>query len=194
MVTIPCPMLISTDFCDWDRRHPESAVNAFATQRPIIVVKTGLMEEDFTISELFPVARIARPSLVLRKNTRNTITRITAMAAMIISSLPFKGVPASASFIMVNTVVVRFILMREEPPMTAIFTEYKAVFTMIPASRLSTPSFVCKMAVTNPDVTPAAIAATMDRNGCPLTATTAPTAAPKVKQPSVERSQTFSME
>ena len=51
---------------------------------------------------------------------------------------------------MVNTVVVRFILMREEPPMTAIFTEYKAVFTMIPASRLSTPSFVCKMAVTNP--------------------------------------------
>ena len=152
------------------------------------------MEEDFTISELFPVARIARPSLVFRKNTRNTITRITAMAAMRISSLPFNGVPASASFIMVNTVVVRFILIRDDPPMTAIFTEYNAVFTMIPASRLSTPSFVCRIAVTNPDVTPAAMAAAMDRNGCPLTATTAPTAAPKVKQPSVERSQTFSME
>ena len=45
---------------------------------------------------------------------------------------------------------------------------------------------VCRIAVTNPDVTPAAMAAAMDRNGCPLTATTAPTAAPKVKQPSVE--------
>ena len=34
-----------------------------------------------------------------------------------------------------------------------------AVFTIIPASRLSTPSFVCRIAVTNPDVTPAAMAA-----------------------------------
>jgi len=146
------------------------------------------------MSELFPVALIARPSLVFRKNTRNTITRITAIAAIMISSLPFSGVPASVSFIMVNTVVVRFILIREEHPITAIFTEYNAVLTMIPASRLSTPSLVCRIAVTNPDVTPAAIAAAIDRNGCPLTATTAPTAAPKVKQPSVERSQTFSIE
>ena len=194
IVTIPWPILISTDFCDWDKRHPESAVNAFATQRPITVVNTGLIEDDFTISELFPVALIARPSLVFRKNTRNMITRITAIAAIIISSLPFSGVPESASFIIVNTVVVRFILIKDEPPMTAMFTEYNAVFTMIPASRLSTPSFVCRIAVTNPDIIPAAIAATIDRKGCPLTATTAPTAAPKVKQPSVERSQTFSIE
>ena len=34
----------------------------------------------------------------------------------------------------------------------------------------------------------------IDKKGCPLTATAAPTAAPNVKQPSVERSQTFSME
>ena len=38
------------------------------------------------------------------------------------------------------------------------------------------------------------IAAKIDKKGCPLTATAAPTAAPSVKQPSVERSQTFSME
>lgn len=50
------------------------------------------------------------------------------------------------------------------------------------------------MAVTNPEHTPAAIAAKIDKKGCPLTATAAPTAAPSVKQPSVERSQTFSME
>ena len=160
----------------------------------MIVVNTGLMEEDFTMSELFPVARIARPSLVLRKNTRNATTRITAISATMISSLPFSGVPESASFIMENTVTVRFILMREDPPITAIFTEYKAVFTIIPASRLSTPSLVCRIAVTKPDSTPASIAAITDRNGWPLTATTAPTAAPKVKQPSVERSQTFSIE
>ena len=98
------------------------------------------------MSELFPVALIARPSLVFRKNTRNTITRITAMAAIKISSLPFKKF-ASASFIMVNTGCPVH-TDQDEPPMTAIFTEYNAVFTIIPASRLSTPSFVCRIAVT----------------------------------------------
>ena len=89
----------------------------------------------------------------------------TAISATMISSLPFSGVPESASFIMENTVTVRFILMREDPPITAIFTEYKAVFTIIPASRLSTPSLVCRIAVTKPDSTPASIAAITDRNG-----------------------------
>ena len=65
---------------------------------------------------------------------------------------------------------------------------------MIPASRLLTPIFVCKNAVTKPDVTPASIAAGIARYGCPAMATAAPTVAPRVKQPSVERSQTFSME
>ena len=41
---------------------------------------------------------------------------------------------------------------------------------------------------------PAAMAAAMARYGCPAMATAAPTAAPNVKQPSVERSQTSSME
>ena len=40
---------------------------------------------------------------------------------------------------------------------------------------------------------PAAMAAAMDRKGWPEMATTAPTAAPRVKQPSVDRSHTFSM-
>ena len=63
----------------------------------------------------------------------------------------------------------------------------------MPASRLFTPMRVCKKAVTKPEITPASIAAGMDRNGWPARATTAPTAAPSVKQPSVDRSQTFSI-
>ena len=64
---------------------------------------------------------------------------------------------------------------------------------MMPASRLSTPSFVCNIAVTKPEHTPAAIAAGIARYGCPESTTIAPTAAPRVKQPSVDRSQTLSM-
>ena len=94
-----------------------------ATQRPTIVVNTGLIDEDFTISALFPVALIARPSLVLKKNTRKTITIATAMKATTISPLPFSGVLFNVSFVMENTVSVLFILIREEPPITAIFTE-----------------------------------------------------------------------
>ena len=55
------------------------------------------------------------------------------------------------------------------------------------------PSFVCKRAVINPDRTPAHIAAGRESQGWPAMATTAPTAAPSVKHPSVERSQTPSM-
>ena len=64
---------------------------------------------------------------------------------------------------------------------------------MMPDSRLSTPSFVCSIAVTKPEQTPASIAAGSARYGCPEMATTAPTAAPSVKQPSVDRSHTLSM-
>ena len=65
---------------------------------------------------------------------------------------------------------------------------------MMPASRLSIPIFVCKNAVTKPERTPAAIAAGIESRGWPDTATIAPTTAPRVKQPSVERSQTLSIE
>ena len=64
---------------------------------------------------------------------------------------------------------------------------------MIPANRLSIPILVCSTAVTNPEHIPAPIAAAIDRYGCPEMATTAPTAAPNVKQPSVDRSHTFNM-
>ena len=187
-------MLMSTDFWDWERRHPDSAVKEFAIQSPIIVVNTGLIDDDFTISALFPVARIARPSRVFKNTTRKATTAATAISATIISVLPFRGVSARTSFIMENTVSVRFMLIREEPPITAMLIEYNPVFTIIPASRLSTPIFVCKNPVTKPEQIPASIAAIIDKKGCPLTATAAPTAAPNVKQPSVERSQTFSME
>ena len=50
------------------------------------------------------------------------------------------------------------------------------------------------MAVTKPEHTPAAIAAKIDKKGCPLTATAAPTAAPNVKQPSVDKSAISNME
>ena len=85
-------------------------------------------------------------------------------------------------------------LRSELPPIMPMFTEYNAVFMIIPASRLSTPIFVCRNAVTNPDITPANIAANIDRYGCPDNATTAPTTAPSVKHPSVERSHTLSIE
>ena len=65
---------------------------------------------------------------------------------------------------------------------------------MMPASKLLTPIFVCSIAVTNPERTPASIAAGIERYGCPEMATVAPTVAPRVKQPSVERSHTFSIE
>ena len=53
----------------------------------------------------------------------------------------------------------------ELKPMTARFTVYRPVFTMIPARMLSTPSFVCRNAVTKPEQTPAAIAAKIARKG-----------------------------
>ena len=81
------------------------------------------------------------------------------------------------------------------PPMISIIIEYKPVFTIMPESRLFMPILVWRKAVTNPDRIPAAIAASMDRNGFPeAMATTAPTAAPNAKQPSVERSHILSME
>ncbi len=89
---------------------------------------------------------------------------------------------------------VLFILIRDEPPITAIFTEYSPVLTIMPERRLSIPMRVCSRAVTNPEHIPASMAAGRDSSGWPDTATTAPTAAPSVKQPSVDRSQTLSME
>ena len=89
-----------------------------------------------------------------------------------------RGVPLSRLLSTVNTVSVLFMFRSDEPCITAMFTEYSPVFTMMPASRLFTPIRVCRSAVTNPDSTPAPIAAGSDSQGCPEIATTAPTAAP----------------
>ena len=94
----------------------------------------------------------------------------------------------------VKTVSVLFMFSSEAPPMMAMLTEYSPVLTTIPARRLSTPIRVWRIAVTKPETMPAPIAAGRDSQGCPARATTAPTTAPRVKQPSVDRSQTPSME
>ena len=93
-----------------------------------------------------------------------------------------------------NTVSALFMFSMLDPPIMAMFTEYSPVFTIMPASRLFTPILVCRMAVMKPEATPASMAAGMDKYGCPDMATAAPTTAPSVKQPSVERSHTLSIE
>ena len=70
IVTIPEPISMLTDFWDCARRHPERAVNELDTHSPIIVVITGLIDDERTISGLFPVALIARPILVFKNRYR----------------------------------------------------------------------------------------------------------------------------
>ena len=53
------------DFCD-QTEDIRKCQKELATQRPTIS-KYRLIDEDFTISALFPAALIARPSLSLRK-------------------------------------------------------------------------------------------------------------------------------
>ena len=123
MVTMPEPMSMLTDFCDWASRHPESAVNAFATHKPMIVVKEGLIDDERTMSGLLPVARMARPRRVLRKKPRKTHTSRTAMAETTSLYSPERAEPASRSFMSEKTLCVLFMLSTDEPPITAMFTE-----------------------------------------------------------------------
>ena len=44
IVTIPCSILISTAFCDCERRQPDNAVNALAIHNPITVVNAGFID------------------------------------------------------------------------------------------------------------------------------------------------------
>ena len=71
-----------------------------------MVVNAGLMEEERTMSGLLPVARMARPSRVLRNTVRKAVTRITAMAATTSLYWSSRKVPFSRSRMRVNTVVV----------------------------------------------------------------------------------------
>ena len=122
------------------------------------------------------------------------MTAVTAIRPMISEYCAPSGEPFSAPFSSVNTVWVLFMFNSDEPPMIQMFTEYRPVFTMMPAKRLFTPMRVCSTAVTRPDSMPAPIAAGSDSQGWPAMAVTAPTTAPRVKQPSVDRSHTFSIE
>ena len=79
MVTMPEPMSMFTDFCDWASRQPERAVRLPERQRPTMVVKAGLMDEERTMSGLSPVARMARPRRVRRNRLRNSTASTTAM-------------------------------------------------------------------------------------------------------------------
>ena len=193
-VTMPEPMSIFTDFCDCASRQPESAVNAFEMHSPTVVVKTGFTEEERTMSGLSPVARIASPSFVLRNSESMSTASATAMRATMSTLCFSSGEPLRASRIFTNIVGVRFMFRIAELPIIARFIEYSPVLTIIPARRLFMPIRVCRNAVIKPESIPASIAAGILRSGCPPIATTAPTAAPRVKQPSVERSQTFNIE
>ena len=66
---------------------------------------------------------------------------------------------------MENTVSVFTSDMVEEKPITARLMVYRPVLTMMPAIMLSTPSRVWRNAVTKPEHTPAAMAATSARKG-----------------------------
>ena len=83
IVTIPDPMVTFTDFWLWANKHPERAVKDEEIHSPIIVVKAGFIDEDFTISGLLPVALRERPNLVFRKKERNITTKATKIKAVI---------------------------------------------------------------------------------------------------------------
>ena len=145
------------------------------------------------MSGLSPVAWMANPRRVRRKSARNAITSAAASRATIALYHPASAVPARASLSAVKTVAVLLRFKSEAPPMMAMLTEYRPVLTMMPESRLSMPMRVWSVAVTRPESTPAHIAAGRDKYGCPARAATAPVTAPRVKQPSVDRSQTPSI-
>ena len=123
MVTMPLPMSMLTDFCIWPRRHPERAVKAFATHRPTVVVKAGLMEEERTMSGLLPVARMASPSRVLRKSVKISAVARAARAAVTREALPARGVPSSISLARTKTVSVLFRFSKDLPPITQMLME-----------------------------------------------------------------------
>ena len=192
MVTMPVPTLMSQLFWYWASRPPERAVRAPEMHRPTVMVNAGLMLDARTMAALSPVARMERPSRVPRKPI--IAAPASAMTAAASTSLYQPPVKASALLAMEKTVSVLTSDMVEENPMTARLMVYRPVLTMMPAMMLSTPRRVCKKAVTKPEHTPAAMAASSARNGWPVSATWHATAQPRVKQPSVDRSAIFRME
>ena len=169
MVTIPVPTLMSQLFWYWASRPPDRAVSAPEMHRPTVMVKAGLMLDARTIAALSPVARMDRPRRVPRKPT--IAAPASAMTAAASTSLYQPPVKLRARLAMEKTVSVLTSDMVEEKPITARLIVYRPVLTMMPAMMLSTPSRVCKKAVTKPEHTPAAIAASKARKGWPVSAT-----------------------
>ena len=137
--------------------YKRQAHNAPDTHRPTVRVKAGLMLEARTMAALSPVARMESPSRVPRKPS----IAAQAMAMITAASTSLYQLPRKPSevFAMEKMVGVLTSDMVEEKPITARLMVYRPVLTMIPAMMLSTPSLVCKKAVTKPEHTPAAIAA-----------------------------------
>ena len=169
MVTMPVPTLISQLFWYCASSPPDSAHNAPDTHRPTVMVKAGLMLEARTMAALSPVARMESPSRVPRKPS----IAAQAMAIMTAASASLYQLPRKPSevFAMEKMVGVLTSDMVEEKPIAARLMVYRPVLTMIPAMMLSTPSLVCKKAVTKPEHTPAAMAAASARMGWPVSAT-----------------------
>ena len=117
------------------------------------------------MSGLSPVAWMASPRRVRRKTLRKQTTSAAAISPTKSLYRLDTAVPDSSFLSTLNTVSVLFILSSDAPPITAMLMEYSPVFTIMPASRLSMPSFVCSRAVTKPDSTPAHMAAGSDSQG-----------------------------
>ena len=124
IVTMPEPMSMLTDFCDWASRQPESAVRALATQSPTIVVNDGV--DGGGAHHIGVIAGGAdgktEPGLQeeaeedAHKHDRDDRDERAYTARQ-------REVPASRSFMSVKTLGVLFILRTEEPPMTAMLIE-----------------------------------------------------------------------
>lgn len=122
-VTMPVPISMLTDFCDCASKQPESAVNALEMHRPMMVVLTGLMDEERTMSGLLPVARIARPRRVRRKSPKTTATSTTVMMMTISLYCPASGVFSSTERILVKTVSELLRFRSDAPFMMPMLTE-----------------------------------------------------------------------
>jgi hypothetical protein len=130
--------------------EPARAVRALATQRPTIVVKTGLIEEARTMAgavaggadrEAEARAAGTSGSGQQRSTEEDEEKQQYEIAPGLSRSSPRKTGPGKRE----NTVGVPKMERLAENPMTARLMVYRPVFTMIPARMLCTPSFVCRI-------------------------------------------------
>ena len=119
-VTIPVPKLISAVLLYCAIKEPERPVKALDRQSPTVMVKVGLMEEARTIAGLSPVARIDRPSPVLKNHFKKKQRRRTIILRRITTPHSFKKALSPAKSVKIVSVPKMDRL--EEKPITAKFT------------------------------------------------------------------------